>query len=419
MSLLSLPPEIFNAVLDGVSGRDAMNLRLVCQRTSALSSHQFGLKCLTDLSFIWSPYSLQGLLDLSAHPLGRYIKRLTFSTHFIYAEEFTEDPVEQRNARLETTFDQWEERSVPLVRALENFREANVHPILGSYDYQVPWLPLDNSNNDINASNPPRKGYGFENYYGTTKLETRHATFMHTNQYILKAAQQAKFTVKAFHTNWNSQSLHQEDDIRFMQHQLLVSQPDGNIKPDFELLATFLDPEMCHCFGEIRIMLCDVGTEFLTAFLANQAKSLRVLHLEHITMDLWDEAMGEDQDLDNGAMALNFLTMLKNDLSLEYLKLSRLSNARDRSRLIGGHDDTWTSREEIQDGLQMYIQREEDDEHSVDEEWLDDDDEGEWISVHHSEDEDEEEVWPGILQDGNNETTTDRPDAGEGEESGV
>ncbi|KEQ63515.1 uncharacterized protein M437DRAFT_47062, partial [Aureobasidium melanogenum CBS 110374] len=68
-SLLSLPPEIFNAVLDDVSGRDVMNLRLVCRHTSALSLHQFGHKCLTDLSFIWSPYSLQGLLDLSVHPL--------------------------------------------------------------------------------------------------------------------------------------------------------------------------------------------------------------------------------------------------------------------------------------------------------------------------------------------------------------
>jgi hypothetical protein len=69
--------------------------------------------------------------------------------------------------------------------------------------------------------------------------------------------------------------------------------------------------------------------------------------------------------------------------------MNRVSNSRDQSRLIGGHDDTWTTTEEIQDGLQMYIQREENDEHSVDEEFSDDD-EAEWISVHHSEDEDEE-----------------------------
>jgi hypothetical protein len=99
------------------------------------------------------------------------------------------------------------------------------------------------------------------------------------------------------------------------------------------------------------------------------------------------------------------LSMLKNDLSLEYLRMTRLSDEEDRSRLLGGHDDTWVGRQEIQDGLQIYIQREEDGEHSVDEEMADDD-EGEWISVHHSEDEDENEVWPGTLQDGNDGATT-------------
>jgi hypothetical protein len=60
--------------------------------------------------------------------------------------------------------------------------------------------------------------------------------------------------------------------------------------------------------------------------------------------------------------------------------------------------------------LQIYIQREEDGEHSVDEDMADDDDEGEWISVHHSENEDgsegQSEVWPGTLQNGTNGATT-------------
>ncbi|KEQ71458.1 hypothetical protein M436DRAFT_51348, partial [Aureobasidium namibiae CBS 147.97] len=68
-TLLSLPPEIFNTIVAEVSGRDVTSIRRVCRRTNALSSHQFGLKCLADLSFIWSSYSLQGLLNLSRHPL--------------------------------------------------------------------------------------------------------------------------------------------------------------------------------------------------------------------------------------------------------------------------------------------------------------------------------------------------------------
>ena len=49
------------------------------------------------------------------------------------------------------------------------------------------------------------------------------------------------------------------------------------------------------------------------------------------------------------------------------------------------------------------------------EEW-NDDDEGEWISVHHSENEDEEEVWPGTSQNEDG-VTTEQPDAGEEEGS--
>ncbi|KAI4716804.1 hypothetical protein E4T48_07020 [Aureobasidium sp. EXF-10727] len=455
MSLSSLPPEIFNAVLDGVSGRDVMNLRLVCRRTSALSSHQFGVKCLTDLSFIWSPYSLQGLLDLSVHPLGRYLKRLTLATHFIHADKLTEDPIERQNARLETTFEQWERRIVPLVRALENFKKANVQLILGSYDYHVLWTPLDDSIADSN-NKLPRKGYGYDKYYGSDATEPLHASYAHANRYILKAAQQARLANKTFHIQWNSQSPHEEDDFNFIRHQLMRSEP-GSLNPDIELQVTisypnsmiakvsidtksqkyqfctlplegialsthprapldrdrmFIDLDVRNCFREIRLSLCDTDIGLLTTFLTNQRKSLRVLHLEHVTLDLYEE----DADVDPGNLAMEFLQMLRDDLCLEFLKLTRLSFTRDRSRLIGGHDDTWMTAEEVKDGLQMYIQREEDDEHSVDEEWSDDD-EAEWISVHHSEDEDEEEVWPGPLEDEDNEITTDRQDVREGEES--
>ncbi|THX22984.1 hypothetical protein D6D11_10572 [Aureobasidium pullulans] len=51
-SLLSLPPEIFEAVLEDVDGDDVLSLRRVNRRISALSTHQFGLKCLADLSFL-------------------------------------------------------------------------------------------------------------------------------------------------------------------------------------------------------------------------------------------------------------------------------------------------------------------------------------------------------------------------------
>jgi hypothetical protein len=215
-SLLSLPPEIFDNIVEEVSDRDVMNIRRVCRRTNALSSHQFGLKCLADLSFIWSSYSLQGLLDLSRHPLGRYVKRLTFATHFIYAERLTEDPVEQRTARMKSMFEQWEERNELLVRALENLQKLAVQPVLGVYDLLVPWIPLDNSDSD---DRPPRKGYGYEKYYGTVEPEGPRPPFVHTTEYVLKAAQQAGLPLKAFHVHWDKDTKHEEDKLRVLHEQ--------------------------------------------------------------------------------------------------------------------------------------------------------------------------------------------------------
>ncbi|KAI4735227.1 hypothetical protein E4T50_14257 [Aureobasidium sp. EXF-12298] len=456
-SLLSLPPEIFNDIVEEVSDRDVMNIRRVCRRTNALSSHQFGLKCLADLSFIWSSYSLQGLLDLSKHPLGRYVKRLTFATHFIYAERLTEDPVEQRTARLKSMFEQWEERNELLVRALENLHKLAVKPVLGVYDLLVPWIPLDNSDSD---DRPPRKGYGCEKYYGSTvEPDGPRAPFVHTTEYVLKAAQLAGLALKAFHIHWDKDTKHDEDELRVLHEQHLLSAP-GKLKPDFELLSTrecrnyevpvpnftrrvtidtkhqklelytvrvkgvglsehprtsfywhlpvltsiLVSGNVDHCFREIRLALLSTTIEDLTTFLATQAKTLRVLHLEAIVIPLYDETLDPETDPDEAA--LNLLLMLKNDLSLEYLRMTRLSDECDRSRLIGGHDDAWVGKQEIQDGLQMYIQREEDEEYSVDEDAVGDDDEGEWISVHHSEDEDENGAESDTLHDENNETTT-------------
>lgn len=465
-SLLSLPPEICNTIFEEVSARDVINLRRVCRRTNALSSHQFGLKCLADLSFIWSSYSLQGLLDISTHPLGRYVKRLTFATHFIYSERLTEDPVEQRKARLQDIFVQWDERNKSLVRALENLQRLGVRPILGVYDILIPWMSLDDSDSYSN-DRQLRKGYGYEEFYGAlTTTEISYPPFTHTIEYVLKAAQQAKLPIKAFHIHWNQHAKHEQDELRVLSEQHLFSEP-GKLNSGFELLVNlehfkqfelripdhtikvmidtgrqkfelrvihakaigvaqhpilpvidwirlplktllpFMD--VGHCFREIRLASMHMSAGFLIDFLTKQARTLRVLHLESIIMPLYDESLDVGIHVDD--VAQSFLSKLKNSLSLEYLRMSRLCDVDDRSRLIGGHDDTWVGKQAVQDGLQIYIQREEDGEYSVDEE-VSDDDEGEWISVHHSEDEDEGEVWPNTLHHGNNEGPTQQSDVG-------
>ncbi|KAI5195654.1 hypothetical protein E4T39_08120 [Aureobasidium subglaciale] len=451
-SLSSLPPEIFNAVFVGLDGRDVTNLRLVGRR--------FGLKCLPDLSFIWSPYSLQGLLDLSAHPLGRYVKRLTFATHFVYAEQLTDDPEQLQQLEQKSMFEQWDERLKLVVQALGNLIRQGAQPVLGVYDILVPWIPLDHDDSDYNNNNSSdkdsvlqRRGYGYEKFYGKIDQDINpQASNVHAVQYVLKAAQQAKFLVRGFQAHLDDQLRHPvntTDEFRILKEQHLSPQP-GRLDPNFGLFVitsgwkiwetaptlrfqssidtklqaydfhtippkhdpglrqirvkfgtvaqrgqTILDQalmvtsaRMHNCLREIRLAYCSTTVNFLTTFLHAQSDTLRILHLEHVDLEIAEHADGVADEAE--ATGLDLLLALKNDLQLEYLRLTRCCSLYERSRLIGGHDDTWIGREEIQEGLQIYIKREEDDEHSVDSSWSDED-EGEWISVHHSEDEEEED----------------------------
>lgn len=437
-SLLSLPPEIFEAVLEDVDGDDVLSLRRVNRRISALSTHQFGLKCLADLSFLCHQDSLKGLLELVAHPLGRYIKRLTFSTNIVWPFQGPlVDKIERERPRVLDTWD-FRKSSSPLAQALRTLDGLGIRPILGIYDPLVPWIALDDT-----RSGRERKGYGFDKFYGDIQVKATMRTWaLMAVRAVLDAVEQAGFPLREFHAHLDSHRRPEDgldtDLFDFLKDRFITPafrEPDLDLEVvynsfnrqanlNFQInidtksqkyeYLTLPNPErdwlrhprmslvqreglvpsvsnMPHSFHQLRLALVDTSFGFLTDLLGSQADTLRILHLEYVTINLFDEE--EDADnlgaADPDATGLNVLLFLRDELDLDYLRMNRVSNSRDQSRLIGGHDDTWTTREEIQDGLQMYIQREENDEHSVDEEFSDDD-EAEWISVHHSEDEDEE-----------------------------
>ncbi|TIA08957.1 hypothetical protein D6C81_08890 [Aureobasidium pullulans] len=437
-SLLSLPPEIFEAVLEDVDGDDVLNLRRVNRRISALSTHQFGLKCLADLSFLCHQDSLKGLLELVAHPLGRYIKRLTFSTHVDWPFQGPlVDKIERERPRVLDTWD-FRKSSSPLAQALRTLDGLGIRPILGIYDPLVPWIALDDT-----RSGRERKGYGFDKFYGDIQVKPTMRTWaLMAVRAVLDAVEQAGFPLREFHAHLDSHRRSEDgldtDLFDFLKYRFITPafrEPDLDLEVvynsfnrqanlNFQInidtksqkyeYLTLPNPErdwlrhprmslvqreglvpsisnMPHKFHQLRLALVDTSFRFLTELLGSQADTLRMLHLEYVTINLFDEEEDDDNlgAADPDATGLNVLLFLRDELDLDYLRMNRVSNSRDQSRLIGGHDDTWTTTEEIQDGLQMYIQREENDEHSVDEEFSDDD-EAEWISVHHSEDEDEE-----------------------------
>ena len=45
------------------------NLRLTCKELNEITSEPFGERCLAERRFMFTKYSMQGLLELTAHPI--------------------------------------------------------------------------------------------------------------------------------------------------------------------------------------------------------------------------------------------------------------------------------------------------------------------------------------------------------------
>ena len=80
-NLDKLPTEILDMVIERCDPESLKSLRLVSHRLSNVSSKPFGDQWLAHRRFIFTPYSLQGFVDLSAHPvLGPCVRTVQFGT---------------------------------------------------------------------------------------------------------------------------------------------------------------------------------------------------------------------------------------------------------------------------------------------------------------------------------------------------
>jgi hypothetical protein len=78
---LTLPDELLTNIADQVSPKDLPNFRLTCKTLANIAAKQFGQKRLAHCRFIFTKYSLQGLIDMTGHPVfGPCIKSIMFGT---------------------------------------------------------------------------------------------------------------------------------------------------------------------------------------------------------------------------------------------------------------------------------------------------------------------------------------------------
>jgi hypothetical protein len=78
---LTLPDELLTNIADNVAPEDLPNFRLTCKTLANIAAKPFGEKRLAHRRFIFTEYSLKGLVDMTAHPVfGPCIKSIMFST---------------------------------------------------------------------------------------------------------------------------------------------------------------------------------------------------------------------------------------------------------------------------------------------------------------------------------------------------
>ncbi|TIA16730.1 hypothetical protein D6C81_05869 [Aureobasidium pullulans] len=81
---LTLPNEILLTISNAVDPEDLPYLRLTCKTLNDVSGKSFGEKRLAHRRFMFTEYSMNGLVELTAHPVfGPCVKSIMFSTHHL------------------------------------------------------------------------------------------------------------------------------------------------------------------------------------------------------------------------------------------------------------------------------------------------------------------------------------------------
>ncbi|KAG9693670.1 hypothetical protein KCU95_g9310, partial [Aureobasidium melanogenum] len=81
---LTLPDELLTKISDAVAPKDLPNFRLTCKTLANVSAKHFGEKRLAHRRFVFTEYSMRGLIDMTAHPVfGPCVKSIMFGTHWL------------------------------------------------------------------------------------------------------------------------------------------------------------------------------------------------------------------------------------------------------------------------------------------------------------------------------------------------
>jgi hypothetical protein len=325
----SCPLEVLQMIVAATDPQDLASLRLASKLWCDLTSKRFGSTQLRHLRCVYSPYSLQCLVDLTAHPvLGPCIRSFEIGTYrmrkyLVNTQPHLEASPANVAALIQFPFQQSGLPRVLLTKALENLSRHGVVPMIGLFEDVI---------RDESGKEYFRRGYGYDELYGSVDI-IRHGRSLVTQTLLdlITVGQRSECLISGISIDLQWNPLNQQVIDRHMGlHRLIkdlaISITDRST-PRWDMTVKLTNPS--DKVGSHVVEVCNQG---------------RCLRLEYISMEVYE--ITDLPQLDRGsygelAFALNhkyrlhqislencfvdtsvFEVLVKNSQSLQHLSVS-------------------------------------------------------------------------------------------------
>ncbi|THY47259.1 hypothetical protein D6C98_07165 [Aureobasidium pullulans] len=200
--IATLPNEILGTIVHHCDDGDLGNLRLSCKTLGTAATQPFGRRCLAERRFVFAEYSMQGLVDLTVHPVfSPCVRSLSFGICRLEMPKYEPASTDASRQKLSELVDKNNDfvhsgtHMLMLVQALQNLKaHGNLQVSLGIFD----------DTNKHHYGEPLYKGYGHDAAYTTfspTSCEGRNTLVAVINATIMSnyrpVGLQIKLTIDA------------------------------------------------------------------------------------------------------------------------------------------------------------------------------------------------------------------------------
>ncbi|TIA39331.1 hypothetical protein D6C78_03387 [Aureobasidium pullulans] len=184
--ITTLPSEVLGIIVHHCDDGDLGNLRLSCKTLGTAATQPFGRRCLADRRFVFAEYSMQGLVDLTVHPVfSPCVRSLSFGICRLEMPKYESASIDASRQKLSELVDKNNDfvhsgtHMLMLVQALQNLKaHGNLQVSLGIFD----------DTNKHHYGEPLYKGYGHDAAYTTfspTSCEGRNTLVAVINATIM------------------------------------------------------------------------------------------------------------------------------------------------------------------------------------------------------------------------------------------